>query len=442
MEDASCRTGRRAFLGRACAAVAAPLILPGRVLGANGTVAPSNRIALGFIGLGGHGVGVNLKSFMNLPDAQVVALCDVDSQRLGQARELTRKHHSQHRKDGGAGGCFATGDWREVVTREDVDAVIVSTPDHWHVLPSVVAMRAGKDVMCEKPLSLTVREGRILSDTAARYARVFQTASENRSKRNFLRVCELVRNGRIGKLHTIRTELPTGRGSVGAQGKAYPPEPVPPDLDYDMWLGPAPEAPYTPARCHFNFRWIFDYSGGYMTDWGAHINDIAQWGNDTEHSGPVSVRGHGTFPEDGLYNTAVEWEVTYRYANGVTLVCKSGTPSIRFEGADGWLRVPTWGGNPEASSPEILRSPIGPGDVRLRTCAGREQRDFLDCIKTRSPTYAPAETGHRTATICHIGNIAMILGRKLHWDPEAERFANDEQANAMLSRPMRAPWVL
>ena len=440
--SSSLHTGRRAFLKRACAAITGPAILPARVLGADGTVAPSNRVALGFVGLGSHGVGMNLKSFLHLPDAQVVALCDVDSQRLDKARDLIREHYAEQKRGSTDTGCFATGDWREVVARDDVDAVVVSTPDHWHVLPSVAAMRASKDVMCEKPLSLTVREGRILSDTAARYASVFQTATENRSKRNFLRVCELVRNGRIGRLHTIRTELPKGSGTVGAQGKTHRPEPVPSHLDYDMWLGPAPEAPYTPARCHYNFRWILDYSGGYMTDWGAHINDIAQWGNDTEYGGPVSVQGRGVFPEDGLYNTAIEWEVTYQYATGVTLICKSGTPSIRFEGTDGWLRVPSWGGNPEASAPEILRSPIGPGDIRLRTCAGREQRDFLDCIKTRRQTYAPAEIGHRTATICHIGNIAMILGRKLQWSPETERFADDEQANAMLSRPMRSPWVL
>jgi len=332
---------RRSFIKRTLAAAALPVIVPSSVLGAEKEVPPSERIALGFVGLGSHGVGVNLKSFLQEQDAQVVAMCDVDAKHLQNALKAATTHYD--RRDGaGKFQCFTTGDWREVVSRSDVDAVVVSTPDHWHVLISMAAIEAGKDVICEKPLSLTVREGRVLSDTVRRHRRVFQTATENRSKGNFLRACELVRNGRIGKLHTIRTQLPRGPGARGSI-KAWKPEPVPDHFDYDMWLGQAPEAPYTPARCHYTFRYHLDYSGGMLTDWGAHVNDVAQWGNNTEYTGPVSVEGHGDFPEDGLFNTATDWELNYRYANGVDLICTSGGTSVRFEGADGWVSVPDWG---------------------------------------------------------------------------------------------------
>ncbi|MBN2452457.1 MAG: Gfo/Idh/MocA family oxidoreductase [Lentisphaeria bacterium] len=430
---------RRQFLRMALGIGAGPLLIPDTVRGAGSRPAPSNRITVGLIGTGSHGVGVNLKSLLGQPDAQVIALCDVDGERLRSAAELTGKHYGAGRADGRFGGLFLTGDWRELVGRGDLDAVCVATPDHWHVLPSLAAVRAGKDVICEKPLTLTVAEGRALSDAVRRYGRVFQTASENRSMQSFVRLCELVRNGCIGRLQTIRVGLPKGPASVG---QCYPEEPVPPHFDYDMWLGPAPRAPYTKARCHYQFRWIRDYSGGHLTDWGAHLLDVAQWGNDTEYSGPVSVEGRGVFPREGLYNTAGEFHLTYGYANGVTLICASTGPSIRFEGSGGWVGVPSWGGAVQASAAEILRAPLGSTAVRLRTCPGREHRDFLDCVKTRQLTYAPAEVGHRTATLCHIGNIAMLLGRRLSWDPVRERFRDDPEADAMLSRAMRPPWSL
>lgn len=435
---------RRGFLkktfGLAAAASAFPAIIPSSALGADGTVTPGNRITLGFIGTGDHGVNMNLRNFLPHADAQVVALCDVDADRVKNALHIATDHYAQQGRAGGDGGIATTSDWREIVARDDIDAVVISTPDHWHMIPAVAAARAGKDVFCEKPLSLTVQEGRIMSDTMRRYGRVFQTASENRSKWNFLRAAELVRNGRIGKLHAIRTQLPVDQHQLANRGKTFAAEPVPKNLDYDMWLGPAPEAPYTPSRCHYHFRWILDYSGGSITDWGAHLNDIAQWANNTERTGPVSVEGRGLFPEDGLYNAAIEWEVTCKYANGVTLICTNGKPSIRFEGSDGWIAC-EWD-TFEASSPGISRSVIGPNEIRLRTCPDREQRDFLNCVKSRAETYAPAEVGHRTITISHLGNIAMMLGRKIHWNPDTELFLNDDTANRMLSREMRAPWRL
>ena len=440
---------RRSFLKRTGAAAGIlagfPAIIPASALGADGAVSPSNRITLGFIGLGDEGRGKNLKTFLWQSDAQVVALCDVDDHRT-HAAHLAAQVYARRDPIGTFRSCATTRDWREVIARDDIDAVVISTPDHWHVLPAVAAAKAGKDVFCEKPVSLTVHEGRVLSDTMLRYGRVFQTASENRAMEAFSRECELVRNGRIGKLHTIVTRIYRGFGA-DLENDALPyvpvevqPEPIPPSFDYDMWLGQAPEAPYTASRCHANFRYILDYSGGNLTDWGAHVLDIAQWGNGTEHSGPVSVDGHGVFPRTGLYNVARDWEITFEYANGVKHICKSGGFSVRFEGSQGWVEA-DWN-TLKASSPRILESVIGPEEIHLRTCLGGEHRDFLNCVKSRQDTYAPAEIGHRAVTLSHIGNISMILGRKLHWDPDTEQFLNAPQANRMLSRAMRSPWRL
>lgn len=453
------RITRRSFIkGTAAAAGAvavgtgcqtgAPTIVPSSALGADGAVAPSNRIALGVIGTGDHGTKRDIALFSRQPDAQIVALCDVDTDRIEGAVDFAREKLHTNLAD-----CFTTRDWREVVARDDIDAVVIATPDHWHVLPAIAAAKAGKDVFGEKPLSLTVQEGRVLCDTVKKHKRVTITASENRSRENFLRVCELVRNGRIGKVHTIRTELPAGRwiqnkpwsSRIGGDFAGNPPThpPVPDNLDYNMWLGQAPWKPYTPAHLHWNWRWVLDYSGGMLTDWGAHMNDVAQWGNDTEYTGPISVEGHGKFPLDKAgYNTATEWEVTCEYRNGVTLICTSGAKGrVRFEGTDGWVQCEFYG-PVQASSDKILNSVVGPEEIHLRTCPGEEQRDFLDCVKSREDTYAPFEVGHRTITISHIGNISMQLGRKLRWNPDTERFVNDESANEKLSRAMRAPWHL
>jgi predicted dehydrogenase len=248
----------------------------------------------------------------------------------------------------------------------------------------------------------------------------------------------LVRNGRIGKLQRIEVILPKQPPGPGDPT----PQPVPAELDYEMWLGPAPYAPYTPDRVHFNFRWIWDYSGGIICDWGTHLFDTAQWANDTEHSGPVEIEGTGTFWEGGLYNTVKDYNVTYKYANGVEMTCVPGNPSIKFIGTDGWVGNRGWRGPLEASSEAILKSEIGPNEVRLYTNPGGEHRDFLDCVKSRKDPYFPVEIGHRVATVCHLANIAIKCGRKLKWDPEREQFPGDDEANAMLARPMRSPWKL
>jgi len=251
---------------------------------------------------------------------------------------------------------------------------------------------------------------------------------------------ELVRNGRIGRLQTIRVTLPS------ATVQPAPPDlaPVPAGFDYDMWLGPAPEAPYARNRCG-NQQWrnISDYSGGKLTDWGMHQIDTAQWANDTEHTGPVEVQGEGEFPdEDSIFDTAIRYELRYQYGNGVQLLIGSGGTSLRFEGSDGWLGNAGWRKPLEASSAEILESKIGPEETRLDRCVAGEHRNFLDCVRSRRSPCFPAEIGHRCATVMHMGNIAMRLGRKLRWDPGKEEFQRDPGANAMRSRPLRAPWTL
>jgi predicted dehydrogenase len=411
-------------------ALAAPSLIAARAIGRAGEVAASERITLGCIGLGGQGMA-NMSAFLRYPDARVVAVCDVDRRNLDRAvRELQNRQ-------GDTAGCLITKDFRQVIDRRDIDAVMISTPDHWHAPMSIMAARTGKDVICEKP-TLTVAEGRLLCEVVQRYGTVYQTATEDRSVVQYHRLAELVRNGRIGKLHTIHVGLPAGPGGPGNPA----PQPVPPELDWDLWLGPAPWAPYCADRLHFNFRWISDYSGGMLTDWGMHLLDTAQWGNDTEHTGPVEVEGLGQYFAGGLYNTAHHFELTYRYANGVTLYVKSTGPSIRFEGSDGWVGNQGWRAPVQASSPAILESVIGPEETHLYTCPQGEHRNFLDCVKSRKDPYFPAEIAQRCNTICHIGNIAMTLGGKLRWDPDHERFPDNPTANRLLSRAAREPWTV
>ena len=446
---------RRTFLTglpRAVATAAVPLVIPSSALGLAGLVAPSKRVTMGLIGCGGHGVGWNLPQIFRNPDEQVIAVCDVDESRMMGAKAAVEKHYSNVLgRD--YKGCTTYGDFRELVNRKDIDTVDNCTPDHWHVIPAIMAAKAGKDVICEKPLTLTVGEGRILCKVVQETGRIFQTASENRSIDTYIHLCELVRNGRIGKLRHIEVTLPIGGTTRGENFTQRDAQPVPKGFNYEMWLGQAPLAPYCPARCHGSFRWNRDYSGGTLTDWGAHMIDLAQWGNDTEKTGPVEVEGKGDFPpREALFNVAPTFDLHYKYANGVTLRVSSSEPGIRFVGSEGWIGFENWRGPLQASNPKILKSKIGPDEIHLyrpseivaRTEGGKggEHRNFLDCVKSRQPCYAPAETGHRTVTIAHVGNIAMVLGRKLRWDPEAEQFVDDPEADKMLSRKQREPWTI
>ena len=418
---------RRSFLGQVLATSTAPLILPNNLFGAN---APSKQITVGFIGVGQHGTNHNLKSYLKQADARVIMACDVDSNLLQRAKTLIDNHYGDQ-------SCRVSKDFREVLAREDIDAVMISTPDHWHTLMSVMAIRAGKDVQCEKP-TLTINEGKTLIQEVRRHQKVFQTSTEDRSIPVYHRMAELVRNGKIGTLQRIEVTLPKQPTIPGDPT----PQPVPPELDYDMWLGPAPEAPYTKDRVHFNFRWIWDYSGGIICDWGTHLFDTAQWANNTERSGPVEIEGQGDHWEGGLYDTVKNYDVTYRYANGVKMTCTSGNPSLKFIGTKGWVGNVGWRGPLDASSDAILNAVIEQGETKLFTNPAGEHRNFLDCVKSRKDPYFPVDIGHRVSSICHLANISIRLGRKLHWDPEAEQFVNDAEASQLMNRSMRAPWKL
>jgi predicted dehydrogenase len=415
---------RRQFLKSSfatAAVLAVPTFIPSSVFGAN---APSNRITIGSIGLGGMGTG-NMKGFKGKSGSQVVALCDVDAGHLEKARETA-----------GLDEKSTYNDFRDLLARDDVDAVVVATPDHWHVPVSIAAVKAGKDVYCEKPLTLTIAGGRALADAVKRYGRVLQTGSQQRSGSEFRNACELVRNGRIGKLHTIKVGIPGNNRKCPPTWEA---KSVPEGFDYDMWLGPAPWEPYTEQRCHYQFRFILDYSGGQMTNWGAHYLDIAQWGNDADDTGPVEIEGKGDFPESGLFTTAKKVDITYTYANGVKLLLTTGGGNTRFEGSDGWVFVTR--GKIDAEPKSLLKEKIGPDEIHLYNSRDHKQ-NFLDCIKSRKEPIASAEIGHRSSTVCHLGNIAMLLGRKVKWSPKKESFINDSAADSMIGRSMRSPWSL
>jgi len=416
---------RRQFLKSSAvtagAAIVWPTIVPSSVFGAD---VPSNRITMGCIGMGGQGTG-NMRGFKGKAGCDVVAVCDVDVGHRERACQIA-----------GISASSSYNDFRELLARDDIDAVSIAAPDHWHVPISIAAVRAGMDVFCEKPLTLTIAEGRTLADEVKRFGRIFQTGSQQRSGSEFRFACELVRNGRIGKLHTMEVGIPGNNRKCPPTWEA---EPVPEGFDYDMWVGPAPWEPYTKQRCHYQFRFILDYSGGQMTNWGAHYLDIAQWGNGADDTGPVEIIGRGDFPKTDLFTTAKTADIEYTYANGVKLHLKTGGGNIRFEGSEGWVFVTR--GKIDAEPKSLLTTKIGPDEIHLYNSNDHKQ-NFLDCIKSRKDTICTAEIGHRSSSVCHLGNIAMLLDRKLKWDPKAERFINDSAANRMLAHGMRAPWRL
>ena len=382
------------------------------------------------IGTGNHGIHRNLNMFLRQEDAKIIAVCDVFKSRMLKAQSITNDYYKTN-------DCSIHSDFREILERKDIDAVMISTPDHWHALMSSMAIRRGKDVICEKP-TLTVAEGRYISDLVKKTGKVFQTSTEDRSLFIYHRLAEVVRNGRIGKLKEIKVTLPAG--------KRFPnenPANAPKDLDYDMWLGPAPEAPYTISRTkQQHWRHVWDYSGGKFSDWGMHQLDTAQWANDTERTGPISISGKGTINEESMYNTFVDYEIDYEYENGVKLNVKSGGTSIHFYGSEGWCGSKSWDSGLEANKKSIVKDPIPKDGLHLYTCKGGEHRNFLDCVKSRNEPYFPAEIGHRCATLCHLGNISMRLNQKLQWDPKTEKIGNSKEASSMLSRKMRKPWDL
>lgn len=406
-----------------------------------GKEAPSNRITMGFIGVGNNGYNW-ARNFLKDDRCQIVAVCDVNREGPGYWENSVRGREPARRLvDEAYGGqtCATYEDYREVLAREDIDAIYIGTPDHWHALIAVAAANAKKDIYGQKPLSLTIDEGKHMVRAVEKNGVVWQTGSQQRSDFNFRRVCELVRNGRIGQLKSVRCGLPAGAPDYGKTAHRTAPEPVPDGFNYDFWLGPAPWAEYCPARVGVNFRWIFDYSGGQLTDWGGHHPDIAQWGMNTERTGPIAIKNpSGKFAEGPVYNTATEYSFDCIYANGITLTISSAErPGVTFEGTDGWV----WAnrGRHEASTDEILNSEIGEDEIHLYP-SDNHVGNFLDCVQSRRPTVAPIDVAHRSISLAHLGNIALRTGRELRWDPASEEVVGDPGASEMLRRPYRQPW--
>jgi predicted dehydrogenase len=458
---------RRQFLksaaNTAAGAVSIPFMIPASSLGKAGIVAPSNRITVGCIGVGNQG-GALLRGFLGKDDVQVVAICDVHRiKRQGSVR-VVNEHYARRRGKADYNGCSGYNDFRELLAQTNIDAVVIAPPDHWHVLISLAAAKAGKDIYLEKPIGLSLAEDQALREVVTRYNTVFQFGTQQRSDFKFRRACEMVRNGRIGKLHTINVWSPSSEG-----GGSTTPAPVPPELDYDTWLGPAPFVPYTQDRCsNVNpffaspfkiWSFISDYSLGWIAGWGIHPLDIALWGAEKELAGTVEVEGTGIFPADGACDTATNWTVVLTFVpsgvrinfkgiggtNGPVPVewrqryGKTGAHGTAFEGTEGWVHVRR--GHIDASGKSLLQSDISSNDIRLYK-SNDHIRNFLDCAKSRARTICPIDTAVRIDTLCHLSNIATLLERRLKWDPKKERFENDTSANRFLMRSMRSPWHL
>ena len=420
---------RRSFLtgtvAAAGASVALPAIVPASVFGAR---APSNRIVMGAIGVGSQGTG-DMRGFLSKSEVQMVAVCDVDKGHLDNAKKIVDQKY-------GNGNCGAYKDFRELIGRGDLDAVQLAMPDHWHAIPAIEAARAGLDIHGQKPLARSIREGRAICDAVHRYGRVWQTGSQQRSDYKFRRACELVRNDRIGKILKVEVGLPTG-GGTDVKGIQKTPE----GLDWDLWLGPAPYVPYR-GVAHWNWRWILDYSGGQLTDWAGHHIDIAHWGMGWDRTGPVEIQGRGSYPNEGLYNVPNEYKFACKYADGVVMTVANNqqlTQGAKWYGETGWIHVNR--GGLRASNEKILKEEIGPNDMKLYESRDHKQ-DFLDCVKSRKLTICPVEVGHRSISVGLLGEIAMLTGRKIKWDPEKEQIAGDAEASALLGRSYREPWVL
>jgi predicted dehydrogenase len=402
-----------------------PTIVPGSAL-AHGADAPSERIRVGFIGVRNQGAN-NLKAMIK----NAVAVCDVDENVLAKAKDLAEKGTKHSIK--------AFSDYRKLLDDKEIDAVLVTVPDHWHALITIDACAAGKDVYCEKPLSLTIAEGRAMVNAARKYDRVVQTGSQQRSDNRFRLACELVRSGRLGKLQKVTVGLP----KVNFDPPAVPDTAPPPELDYDFWLGPAPERPYNPKRVHYLFRFFWDYSGGQLTNFGAHHLDIVQWALDKDNSGPVSVSATSTFHKDGWFEVPETSRVVFTYADGLNVISEQAMGArqgVHFEGEKGSIFVDRK--TIESTPREIVKEPLGRDDVHLYV-SKNHHADWLACIQTRKRPIADVEIGHRSATVCHLGNIAIRSGgRTIQWDPAREVIVHDTAAAKMLSRPYRSPWRL
>ena len=422
---------RRSFLrgtvAAAGSAIVLPSIVPARVLGAD---APSNKLTMGAIGVGGMGRG-DLGGFLGDPRVRVVGVCDVDRNHAQAAKRMADDRYRN--KD-----CRTYLDYRELIDRGDLDTVMTALPDHWHAAPSIAAAKAGCDIHGQKPFARTIREGRAMCDAVQRYGRIWQTGSQQRSDGQFRFACELVVNGRIGKVHRAEVGLPTGGGG----GSTEPKDP-PAGLDWDFWLGPAPWRPYQGFGPHWNWRWIMDYSGGQLTDWCGHHVDIAHWGLGLDRTGPVKIEPNRVvYPTEGLYDAPTEYNFLCTYKNGVQISVTNNSVNpqgCKWIGEKGWVYVRR--GFIDAEPKSLLQEKIGSGEIRLYDSGGHK-RNFIDCVLSRKETICPAEVGHRSISVGLLGEIAMLTGRTIRWNPDTEEIINDPGASALLGRSYREPWQL
>jgi predicted dehydrogenase len=448
---------RRGFLKTAAGTAAAagfPTIVPSSVFG---QMAPSERINVGAIGVGRISRGHDLPAIFKYDKARVIAVCDLDEDRAAMGREFVTEAYAKKLGASYKDSVKVYHDYHQLLDNKEIDAVVISTPDHQHAIVAAAAVRAGKDVYLQKPASLTIAEGRYLSDAVQASGRILQVGSQQRSWKQFHRACELVRNGRIGEVRHVEIGLP-GDPAGGSETSM----PVPKGFDYDAWLGSTPMVPYTvdrvmPQRGFDRPGWLRmeQFGAGMITGWGAHHVDTAHWGMNTEYTGPVEIWGSAEFPKSGLWDVHGKFLTHARYANGTTMAISGDFPNgIKWYGTKGWIFVtrdemttPTAGsGKTEkieplmASDPKILTSVIGPDEIHLETSA-EHHANWLDCVRSRKQPLAPIEIGHRACSTCLLHHIAMKTGRALHWDPERERFRGDEEANGMLSRPQRSPYT-
>ncbi len=439
MRDPSPKILRRDFLKTLPLAAAGlmgfPSIVPARVLGRSGQILPSEKIVMAGIGFGMMGIP-NMEAFLNKDQVHWVAVCDLDDKPLARAKEIVDTHYGNH-------DCVAYHDFRELCQRKDLDAVSIAVPDHWHALVAITCARAGYDIYGEKPFTHSMAEGRALCDTLQRYGRVWQTGSWQRSVENFHHACELVYNGRIGKVLKIEVGLPSGHTDFAGTGGQETFGPPPSHLDYDFWLGPAPYARYCPARVHMNWRWNMDLGGGQLMDWIGHHLDIAHWAMGWDSTGPVEIQGTAEFSRAGVWNSATGYYLNAKYADGTPMALAGGHDEIwmgaKWIGDRGWVWVNR--GAQETDPPSLWNEFIGPNEKRLYKSRDHYQ-NFLDCVKSRDLTITPCETAHRSASVGHLGVIALKLGRKIHFDPQTETIRDDCEATSLMSRAYRSPWQL
>ena len=435
------KTNRRQFLKGATGAMVGlmgfPYIVPSSALGKGHATAPSNRVVLGSVGVGSMGQG-DMKSLMRAKGVQIVAVCDVVEQRRKQAKGIVDKNYNNH-------DCAMYDDFRDVLAREDIDAISITTQDHWHALIAVAAAKAGKDMYCQKPLGMTIQECQVIRDTVRRYGRVFQTGTQQRSSRNFRFACELARNGYLGKLHTVEVAAP-GPSYKRTYKKPTTPEPLSNDIDFDLYTGPALQRPYNRGLWAWPDWYLTrDYCVGFIVNWGVHHLDIANWGCPTLTTESSELEFDGSYRNDGLTDNINDWKGEFRYDSGLRMTYSdTGNPNKQgcvFRGDQGWVHVNRKGIWAEPES--LLKASIKPDEIHLDAGAiGSHYENFIQCVRSRKDPIAPVEAGHQASYLGMIAEISIRLGRALRWDPKAERFAGDDQANRLLAAPMRSPWHL